>query len=1290
MARFRLALILSCLLVLSPAPAAGSDPDPPTKLTPAMLRMLEEDASPHRVWVFFSDKGLPDPAAREAAIAEVAASYNARAVERRLRRGSNRVDGGPLFDVRDLPVHESYVEQVAQTGAHVRIRSRWVNAVSAVVTRRQIEAIAAIPAVTRVQPVAKSRLPQYARTRSETATGEIPTGVGLLDYGRSTSQLTQINLIALHEAGYTGDGVIIGVLDTGFRRDHDAFNQLGHEIDVIAEFDFVDNDPDTSNEIGDFGSQHDHGTMILATMATYYPGEMVGGAFDASYILAKTEDTTGETPVEEDNYVAGMEFAEANGADMTTSSIGYIDWYTQADLDGVTAVATIAVNAASDMGVHTVTAAGNSAHDADPATSHLIAPADALFVITTGAVTPSGGSASFSSDGPSADGRVKPEVMARGQSTDTIDPSNTTEFLSVSGTSISTPQIAAAVACLIQAHPDLTVQQLREALFIHADHDPGGLGFDPAFVRGYGVIDARASQIDAFVPAGSVQFEKDVYSCSDSLVITLRDDNIPGDPETVTVELSSSTESVPEIVTLTRVEPGISRYRATLPTTSDPPLNGDGALSVSHGDLLDVQYVDADDGAGGFGIPVQDSASADCGPPAISQVQAGEPTGSTARITWQTDEPADSAVTYGLTPPGLITEADGALVTSHDLQITGLQECSPYFYSVSSADGVGNQALDDNSGAFHTFETLRDITPSYGSTDTPLPIADNTTFTSVIAVTDSRIVGDVNVTVDITHTWDGDLILSLLPPTGPPILLVEQRGEGGNDFDNTVFDDEASTPIAEGSPPFAGSFRPESPLASADGMDSQGNWTLLVSDEGLLDTGTLHGWTLTLTHLGEPCGPHATSGSPSAEGDLCATGGAGDGNGHWDAGEQVDFGVTINNDGQGTLTGVWAEVTPLTPGVVMLDWQANYPDLPEGASAGSLAPHFAAKLPEDLLCGDPLDFAVTIHANQGSWSGGTASRVAGEVIPGSGVALFEDFEAGLPGTWAVVDGSGDAWTWFVDNDADPLGCINLDPQFPILGNWMAVDSDCTGPGVPMDEQLITPPIDLGAAVTAAVEFDHHFNAGFAGTETADVDVRSSLSLGNWVTVASWSAVDTPNPEQAFVDISSWAAGASDVQLRWHYFDAEFDRYWYVDNVSVSFTGPDSCDMTTCNAAPTAPPPVPDGTGAGEPMKVERLDAGGTQLRVTWDDGCVPVAAKILYGPLDGVATYSLAGAECGIVQPQVWDPVPAGDLWFLVVSEDGGGVEGSWGLATPFNERNGLVDSGTCGSTSKDVSGSCP
>jgi subtilisin-like proprotein convertase family protein len=1280
-------LILGCLFVPALIPTAGADSEPPFKLSPAMQRLREERIGPYRAWVFFADKGLADRAARVEAVADVAASYNTRAVERRRLRGQRAADGG-LFDVRDLPVHEPYVEQVVSTGARVRVRSRWVNAVSVEATGAQIDAIVALPAVTKIQPVARSELPFFeSRATESDEAREVPvTPLGALDYGRSTTQLSQIDLIALHEAGYTGAGVLIGVLDTGFNRDHEAFNQPGHVIDVVAEYDFVDDDPDTSEEPGDSSFQHFHGTAILGALAAYYPGELVGGAFDASYALAKTEDTTGETQVEEDYYVAGLEFLEGVGADLTTSSLGYSDWYTQADMDGETAVTTIAVNVASSLGVHTVTSAGNNGNDSDPTTSRLIAPADAFFVITAGAVSSSGSTASFSSDGPTADGRVKPELLTHGVDTETIDPYSATAYMTASGTSMSAPLAAAALACLIQAHPTLTVQEMRDALFRAADHDPGGLGFDPLYVRGYGILDALETHENAVINAGSVVFERDVYSCSDSLVITLRDDNIPFDPPTIGVYLSSTTETLPEAVTLTRIEPGLSRYRATFPTTSAPPLHGEGALSLSHDDVLYVDYTDFNDGAGGLGVPVQDTASADCLPPVISAVQAGEVTGDSARITWETGEPADSAVTYGLNPPGSTTETDGALVTSHDLRLTGLEECSVHVYSVASADAWGNGAADNDSGAYYRFETARHVNPAFNSTDTPRPIQDFITFDSVISVQESGVVGDVDVIVDIVHMFIGDVTLRLIPPTGPAITLVERRGGDGQNFENTVFDDEAAISIVEGSPPYAGSFRPETPLGSADGIDSLGDWTLRVSDGGLAYTGTLDGWTLSLNFPGQPCGSHATFGSHTLEGDDCPSGGSGSGNGFWDAGEVVEFDVLVDNDGMGPLTGVSAEVTPLSPGVVMLDWQASYPDLQEGVSSGSLAPHFAAKLPPELVCGEPLSFAVTIHANEGSWSGGTVEQGAGEAIPAGGVALFEDFETGLPGTWSVVDGSGDAWTWFVDSGSDPAGCNNVDPAFPIAGNWMAVDSDCTGPGVPMDEELISPPIDLGSALTASVEFDHYFNSG--GGELAEVSVRSSLTGGDWVTVAGWGGTDTDNPEHAVVDISAQAAGASDVQIRWHYHNANFDWYWYVDNVSVVFTETSGCDMVVCSAAPTAPPPIPDGTGEGDPVGVDKL--GGSQLLVSWDDRCSPAAAKILYGPLGGVATHDLFGAECGIAQPHVWSPPLAGDLWFVVVSEDGAGAEGSWGLASPANERNGLTGSGTCGSTSKDVSGICP
>lgn len=208
-------------------------------------------------------------------------------------------------------------------------------------------------------------------------------------------------------------------------------------------------------------------------------------------MLAKTEDVSSETPAEEDFYAAGIEFIEAEGADLATSSLGYIDWYTQADLDGLTAVTTVAVNLATANGLVCITAAGNSGFDADPATSSIIAPADSFDVISCGAVDGAGTIASFSSSGPAADGRLKPEVLAWGVGTATVHSTNATGTSAVSGTSLSTPLVASAVACILQARPDYSVAQLREALFASASRsDADGLHPDPLFVLGHGVINA--------------------------------------------------------------------------------------------------------------------------------------------------------------------------------------------------------------------------------------------------------------------------------------------------------------------------------------------------------------------------------------------------------------------------------------------------------------------------------------------------------------------------------------------------------------------------------------------------------------------------------------------------------------------------------------------------------------------------------------------------------------------------------------------------------------------------------
>lgn len=777
--------------------------------------------------------------------------------------------------------------------------------------------------------------------------------------------------------------------------------------------------------------------------------------------------------------------------------------------------------------------------------------------------------------------------------------------------------------------------------------------------------------------AGSVRLSADTFPCSDVVQVTLRDDHLTGQ-SSHDVTIQSTTETTPEVVSLTAIAPDAGRFVGTIAIEAVAAVNGDGLLSVGHDDTITVEYIDADDGMGGSNVVAQAIAAVDCQSPVISNVMATDVTGSAAVITWDTDEPADSSVMHGLSPGGGTTVNDSALVTQHDLRLQGLPECSVHYYAVESTDSVGNGAIDDAEGAWYSFETGRNVRPEYLN-ETQVSIPDNigTGVATATDVPDDKTVLDVDVIVNVTHTFTGDLTLQLEAPSGQTVVLSNRRGSSGANFTGTHFDDEALTPIASGTAPFTGSYQPDEPLSVIDGINAMGTWQLRAIDGASSDTGTLDSWTLILTYPGEACGPHAAVVEHLPLEDTCAAGGAGNGDGLWDPGETVRFGVTLKNDGIGALTGLTARVTAATPGVVMIDDTASFADLAPGATGTSIDPHFSALLPESVVCGAELAFTVDVTSNEGSWNEPFAQLIGG-VLPGGGIVLAEDFSAGIPGDWTVVDGSNDGHTWFADDASDPLGCDNPDPTPPMQDGWAAVDSDCAG-SVIMDEELITPLIDLSAAWSAAVEFDHYFDR--YGTEFGDVDVRSSLTGGAWINVARYDA-DRPDPTHETYDLTAWAAGANDVQLRFRYHGANFEWYWFVDNVAVSYTGTGSCATHVCPATPGAPWPVPG-------LAIQRVDAAGDRLQLSWDDRCGPVTAKVIYGPLEQVASLTPAGHVCAIANPHFLDPAPAGDLWFLVIGEDGAGVESSWG-ASSYGERNGLSASGTCGSAAKDITAVCP
>ncbi len=432
------------------------------------------------VWIFFSDRGFVDQAAYEGALLCAERSLLPRARARRLKMHNPN-----LVDKHDLPVNSDYARQIYDLGARHRASSRYLNALSVRISRRTVDALAALPFVREIRPVARGRRIEPVRQPDGAARGvQQPPGVDLLDYGPSYDQLNQINVVAAHDSGYSGEGVLVCLLDTGFFTDHEALVSQP----VIAEWDFINNDPETQNQPGDDPDQHNHGTYTFSTLGGAHEGDLYGPAYGASFIIGKTESVTYEQPIEEDWYVAGLEWADSLGAEVVSTSLGYLDWYTFADLDGNTCVTTIGVDIAVANGIVCVTAAGN---EAESSWGHIIAPADADSVITVGAVNNLGVIASFSSPGPTYDGRIKPEVCARGVSTWCAAPWGdlpAQNYAGVSGTSLSTPLVGGSCALILEAHPDWTPMQVRMALLSTANN-----ASDPNNNYGWGIINVMAA-----------------------------------------------------------------------------------------------------------------------------------------------------------------------------------------------------------------------------------------------------------------------------------------------------------------------------------------------------------------------------------------------------------------------------------------------------------------------------------------------------------------------------------------------------------------------------------------------------------------------------------------------------------------------------------------------------------------------------------------------------------------------------------------------------------------------------
>ncbi len=399
-----------------------------------------------------------------------------------------REERGIAIDSLDYAVSPLYLDSISRLGAEVLHTSRWFNGATVKANEQTIQSIKQCTFVDTIYLTRtdeeSSVFPPLSLRKREVIIGERQEAKG-----KELEQLAQLNILPLHQRGYKGKGIRIGIADGGFYN-ADSLESLPHD-QWLGYTDLTDDKEDIFGQTGNHGSlcltaivaQKKISDGTLAGTFTYS-----GTATEASYYLFKTEEHATESPKEIDNWVAAIEMADSLGLHIVSTSLGYTTFdqehfnFAYADMDGRTSRGAQASLIAARKGMLLVTAMGN---EGNKTWHYLSTPADADSILSVGAVNKDGAIAMFSSYGPSADGRVKPEVCAMGEGTCLINPANDA-VISSNGTSFACPLIAGMAACLWSALPKATNMEIREMIIRSCDrydlpHEQYGYGIPNAW-----------------------------------------------------------------------------------------------------------------------------------------------------------------------------------------------------------------------------------------------------------------------------------------------------------------------------------------------------------------------------------------------------------------------------------------------------------------------------------------------------------------------------------------------------------------------------------------------------------------------------------------------------------------------------------------------------------------------------------------------------------------------------------------------------------------------------------------
>jgi serine protease AprX len=418
--------------------------------------------------VFFNDKG---PEVFESGSPLYDSTLAAISSKSLIRRKS-LLGGDNAVTIEDAPIYEYYIKSIEELNSQILLRLKWRNYIVIKCEDSIIYRIEAFPFVKAVQRTQSKLLPVKSLIHKDRSVIDeilLVNNCGSFDYGMSFFQNYIMNVVELHRLGFTGENILIGLIDTGF--DYSYHSTLSH-IQVVNQYDFISGDTIVKVEKDDNPAQSNHGTLVLSICGGFANGKLIGPAPFAKYILAKTEDLNSETRIEEDNYAAAVEWMEILGVDIISSSLGYFNYdstdesYLYSDLNGDFSISSVAINRAVKLGVVCITAAGNSG----PNAKTISTPGDADSVITvggvlrdsTGDVVPWRGT----SRGPLDNGNIKPNLAALGAGVVGASLNDANTVILTSGTSTATPLIAGSVALLLSAFPELKPWEVRESCML--------------------------------------------------------------------------------------------------------------------------------------------------------------------------------------------------------------------------------------------------------------------------------------------------------------------------------------------------------------------------------------------------------------------------------------------------------------------------------------------------------------------------------------------------------------------------------------------------------------------------------------------------------------------------------------------------------------------------------------------------------------------------------------------------------------------------------------------------------